>query len=143
MRQIVHEGNLIALILRASYDPKGVEFLTPNEFSQQLAIQRREKGETIRAHTHNPVPRNVVNTLEVLWIREGAVRVDLYTEDRTYLESAILRENDVILLASGGHGFEVLEECVIVEVKQGPYAGVIDKSSFDGIDPSRVKLIDP
>jgi hypothetical protein len=33
-------------------------------------------------------------------------------------------------LASGGHGFEALEELEMVEVKQGPYVGDKDKTRF-------------
>ena len=46
--------------------------------------------------------------------------------------STILRTGDVILLASGGHGFEVLEELEMYEIKQGPYIGEDDKTRFEG-----------
>ena len=50
--------------------------------------------------------------------------------DREYLESRILESGDVILLIKGGHGFEVLEDLEMFEVKQGPYAGDADKIKF-------------
>jgi hypothetical protein len=37
----------------------------------------------------------------------------------------------VIVLVSGGHGFEMLEETEMIEVKQGPYTGDADKIRFD------------
>jgi hypothetical protein len=55
-----------------------------------------------------------------------------------YLESRILSAGDVILLAFGGHGFEMLEPTEIIEVKQGPYAGDQDKTRFESIHPDEI-----
>jgi hypothetical protein len=95
---------------------------------------KRPKNYIIEPHVHNAVPREVQYTEEVLFIKRGKVRVDFYDQNRQYLESRILFKGDVILLASGGHGFEMLEETEIIEVKQGPYAGSADKTKFGGIE---------
>ena len=84
------------------------------------------------------VHRNVVMTQEVLFIKKGKLRVDFYDDYEDYLESKILDEGDVILLVSGGHGFTVLEEVEMIEVKQGPYSGDADKKRFDGIGDSDI-----
>ncbi len=133
VERIEHEGKLIALVLRSSYSTDGIAFFTPDSFSQQLAYMKRAPGYVIPPHVHNPVSREVHNTLEALFIRRGRVRVDLYSDSREYLSSHVLAGGDVVLLASGGHGFEMLEETEIVEVKQGPYAGDQDKTRFDGV----------
>ncbi|WP_254960198.1 MULTISPECIES: hypothetical protein [unclassified Cyanobium] len=93
----------------------------------------RPEGYVIPPHVHNPVPREVQYTKEVLFIKSGRVRVDFYDDDQTYLESRVLETGDVILLAYGGHGFEMLEPTEMIEVKQGPYAGDQDKTRFEGI----------
>ena len=93
---------------------------------------KREKGYIIDPHIHNPVTREVEYTKEVLFIKSGKVKVDFYDNERNYLESEILNTGDVILLAYGGHGFKVLEDCEMIEVKQGPYAGELDKTRFKG-----------
>ncbi len=80
---------------------------------------------------HNSVTRSISETQEVLIIKQGKVRVDLYRDDKSFFDSTILFQNDIIFLASGGHGFEVLEDLQMIEVKQGPYLGVQDKISFD------------
>ena len=54
--------------------------------------------------------------------------------------SRVLGPGDVILLISGGHGFEVLEELNMVEVKQGPYAGETDKTRFTAALPEKLKF---
>jgi hypothetical protein len=76
----------------------------------------------------------------VLLIKRGRLRVDFYDDDQHYLESRILEAGDVILLATGGHGFEVLEEVEMIEVKQGPYAGDQDKTRFIGVAAERILI---
>jgi hypothetical protein len=140
IERIQHCGKELALILRRSFSSSGIEFFTPGDYSQQLGYMRRSKGYVIPPHVHNPVPRQVQYTKEVLFIKSGRVRVDFYSEQQQYLRSAILETGDVILLAFGGHGFEILEECEMIEVKQGPYAGDHDKTRFDPIAKDQIRL---
>jgi mannose-6-phosphate isomerase-like protein (cupin superfamily) len=76
------------------------------------------------------VPGNITRAQEVLIIKRGRLRVDFYDRDKAYLQSRILNAGDIILLAAGGHGFEVLEDLEMIEVKQGPYTGDRDKTRF-------------
>ncbi|MEO7502931.1 MAG: hypothetical protein ABIW94_09875 [Gemmatimonadaceae bacterium] len=131
---------LLAVIVSHNFDQPGIHFFTPNELSQQLAYMRHPAGKVIDPHIHNPVSRSVQYTQEVLFIKRGRLRVDFYDNDRNYIESRILQGGDVILLATGGHGFEVLEEIEMIEVKQGPYAGDQDKTRFDGISSDQVNI---
>ena len=138
--QIMNQGSIIALIIRSTFSANGIEFFTPNSFSQQLAYMKHSVGKIIEPHVHNPVQREVFYTQEVLFLKRGRLRVDFYDDERNYLESRILEAGDVILLASGGHGFEALEEIEMIEVKQGPYAGEADKTRFTGIATEDVLL---
>jgi mannose-6-phosphate isomerase-like protein (cupin superfamily) len=140
MIKILHNNTLIAIIIPASYKSDGIEFFTPDTFSQQLAFMSHKKGKVIDAHVHNHNPREVVYTQEVLVMRKGKLRVDFYDDERNYLESRVLEAGDVILLASGGHGFEVIEDVEMIEIKQGPFSGEGDKTRFVGVtsDGSRV-----
>lgn len=124
---------IIAIIIRSSFKRDGIEFFTPGEFSQQLAYMNRPAGHVIEPHVHNPVSREVVNTQEVLFIKSGKVRIDFFSENRKYLESRTLSRGDVVLLASGGHGFEMLESTEMIEVKQGPFCGDRDKTRFEPV----------
>lgn len=120
-----------AIIIGRDFDKEGINFFTPEDFSQQLAHMRRPKGDVIMPHVHKINSRKVDLTQEVLFIKRGKVRVDLYTQEKKYFESVTLVAGDVILLAHGGHGFEMLEESEIIEVKQGPYTSVEkDKEKF-------------
>jgi mannose-6-phosphate isomerase-like protein (cupin superfamily) len=137
---IVNGGKSLAVILRTTFCRQGIEFFTPNEFSQQLGYMSRPQGYVIAPHVHNPVPREVQFTKEVLFIKSGKVRVDFYDDDQNYLESRLLYQGDVILLAFGGHGFEMIEASEMIEVKQGPYAGEADKTRFDPISADSIRL---
>lgn len=140
IEKVMHDDTPLALILRANYYADGIQFFTPNDFSQQLGYMNRPRGHVIPPHVHNPVAREVQFTKEVLIIRSGKVRADFYDDNQNYLESRILNQGDIVLLAFGGHGFEMLEDSEIVEVKQGPYAGENDKSRFVGIKSGDVIL---
>ena len=141
IKQIEHNGKILAIIISNDYSKDGVEFFTPNDFSQQLAYMKHTKGKRIDAHTHNIVPREVSYTKEVLVIRKGKLRVDFYEDDQTYIESHIVNQGDIILVAFGGHGFECLEEVEMVEIKQGPYLGEQDKVRFKGVETEKVRLV--
>lgn len=121
---------LLALIVRSGTADSGVQFITEDASAHQIGILQWPRGHIIDAHVHNPLVRTIDSTQEVLFIRSGRVRVDLYTEDQNYVCSRILSTGDVIFLASGGHGFEILDEANIVEVKQGPYLGEQEKTRF-------------
>lgn len=131
----------LAIIIRNNHKAEGIEFLTPNDYSQQLAYMNHPAGKKIDAHIHNEVHRSIRYTQEVLVIKKGKLRVDFYDTEKRYLESRILEAGDIILLVSGGHGFEVLEDIEMVEIKQGPYAGDADKVRFPaaGADEIRIK----
>ena len=140
VENITHVGRVLATLLRATYHAQGIKFFTPDEYSQQLAYMNRPRGYVIQPHTHNAVPRQVQFTKEVLFIKSGRIRVDFYSEAQKYLESRILDAGDVILLAYGGHGFEMLEASEIIEVKQGPYAGENDKTRFAPIASDKLVI---
>jgi len=140
LETVTHLERTLAMILRTTFRAEGIQFFTPDEFSQQLAYMNRPEDYVIQPHVHNPVAREVQFTKEALFIRSGKVRVDFYDDDQNYLESRTLYQGDVILLAFGGHGFKMLEASEIIEVKQGPYAGEADKTRFSPIDDEKIIL---
>lgn len=140
IKQIVHNDKIFAIIIKNDYSKEGVEFFTPDDFSQQLAFISHKKGKVIEAHTHNIIPREVNYTKEVLVIKKGKLRVDFYEENQRYVESHQVEKGDVILLAFGGHGFEVIEDCEMIEIKQGPFLGTKDKVRFVGMKEPAVGL---
>jgi len=131
VERIEHDGKLLALIVRAGFMREGIEFFTPGDFSQQLAYMNRPAGYRIQSHVHNEVHRDVFLTQEVLFIKSGKVQIDFFDDARRPVDQRVLGPGDVILLASGGHGFTMLEPTEMIEVKQGPYVGDKDKTRFE------------
>jgi len=126
------EGKVFALILRQNYEPEGVTFITSEDNPLQLGILKHRQGAKIKPHTHKSFPKNVNEVQEVLHIEYGRVETDFYNEGGQKIASTVLNSGDTILLLSGGHGFNILEDSKIIEVKQGPYHGVEeDKERFD------------
>lgn len=139
---ILHGNRLLALIVPANFHAEGITFFTPDSFSQQLGYMNRPKAYMIPPHEHNPVARTVEWTQEVLFIKSGKIRMDIYAPGtREYLESHILTAGDIVLLADGGHGFHILESAEIIEVKQGPYAGEADKIRFGAISEDQLHFV--
>ena len=131
VEEITFEGVLYAIILRSNFKVPGISFFTSGEMSQQLGYMNHSKGHIIIPHRHNPVHREVSYTNEVLFVKSGVIRVDFYNDHEAKVADRVLLERDVILLVGGGHGFEVIEDCEIIEVKQGPYVGDHDKARFE------------
>ena len=131
IENIVSDNKNIAIILRNNFYSDGIRFFTSDNDSQQLGYMNRPKGYEILPHRHNLIPREVHLTQEVLFIKSGSVKMDIYDLDKNFIKSCILNKGDVVLLASGGHGFTMLEKSEIIEVKTGPHIGEKDKTRFN------------
>jgi hypothetical protein len=131
IERVTHGGDLLAIIIRKEYSAEGITFFTPADFSQQFAYMNHPKGKIVDPHIHNIVKREVLYAKEVLVIKKGKIRADFYTDEQDYVCSSVLDTGDIILLASGGHGFEMLADTEMYEIKQGPYAGENDKTRFE------------
>ena len=137
---IKFEELILGIIIYHNYKNSGIHFFTGENDSQQLGYMNRPKDYIIIPHRHNLVKRNVHLTQEVLFVKYGIIRVDFYTNEQVYFTSRVLKMGDVILLSDGGHGFKMLEDSEIIEVKQGPYCGEQDKVRFEPVDESKIKF---
>lgn len=140
IERIFDGDNILAIIIRDNYHADGITFITPDNYPHQIGYMNRDKEYVIQPHVHNLVDRKVSITQETLIIKSGVVRVDFYTDSKEYKESRILYKGDIILLAGGGHGFKMIQPSEMVEIKQGPYAGVMDKIRFEPVDDNKVIL---
>ncbi len=132
MIEIMYVGESICgLVIRNKYKKQGIEFFTTQSDTLQLGYMSRPKNYKILPHIHKKVLRTVEYTNEVLFIKSGRVRVNFYDDDKKFITSTDLEMGDVILLTMHGHGFEMLEDAEIIEVKQGPYVGENDKIRFE------------
>ena len=99
-----------------------------------------KKGYIINPHKHNKRLTKILRTTEVILLLKGVLRVDFYNQQKKYLFSKILKEKDIIMLVHGGHGFKVIKDVEMIEVKQGPYSLVKDKIKFNKIDEKKIKI---
>lgn len=120
-------NNPSAIVIRKKAKSESIEFFSPSHFPQQIGLMSRPLGYEVPPHIHNEVARNITLTQEVLIIRAGSCEVTLFNRVGEK-NKIVLNTGDVILLASGGHGIRMLEDCEILEVKQGPYLGPNDKT---------------
>jgi hypothetical protein len=124
------DGQLVATIVRAEKAPEKTEFVTGDHVKQQVGFIVYPEGGQIGRHVHVPMERRIVGTSEVLLVRRGMLEADFYSDDKDYICSRILREGDLLLLISGGHGFKCLKDTILLEIKQGPYLGPEEKERF-------------
>lgn len=131
IEKIENNGELIAIIIYRDYHNDGVSFITNKESLLQIGYMSHPEGYEVKPHIHRPVNRHTVGTQEVLIIKSGTVKVNLYTHSKAYLESRVLTSGDMILLAGAGHGIAILEDATLIEIKNGPYIENSDKDRFE------------
>lgn len=130
IERIVSEGQTLAYIIRAAMSPSSTTFVTPDEFKQQVGFVVYPAGGVVARHMHLPLERHLVGTSEVIVVRKGHCELDVYDDSRTLVATRDLRLGDVMIMVGGGHGFRMLEDTVLLEVKQGPYTGLVEKELF-------------
>jgi len=134
LEYLYHYGELYCVLLRDNFKSESVVFFTPDSLSQQLGFLYHKKGNVIKPHKHNINKREILYTQEVLFIKKGKVKVSFYDKTHSNVGTEELFKGDTILLCAGGHGFEILEDTIMIEVKQGPYVGIDDKERFEGVE---------
>ena len=127
---ILHQGKVVCMIVRAEPTPSETTFYTPDHLNIQVGKIVYPAGSEIPRHVHHPVIRHVSGTAEVLIVQKGRMIVDLYREDHELLCSRHIGAGDVLVLLGVGHGFRLLDDTVLIEVKQGPYFGPHEKEQF-------------
>ena len=141
IEKILYKNKLFALIVRGKFrKKKGINFFTPKNSTQQFGYMKHNKNHIIEPHKHNKRLTRILNTTEVILLLKGILRVDFYDNKKKYLFSKIIKEKDIIMLVHGGHGFKVLQNVEMIEVKQGPYSLSGDKTKFNKIDEKKIKI---
>ena len=140
IKKIFYKKKLLAMIVSEKKTIKqGVNFLTPNNFTLQLGFIKHNSNTFIKPHTHKNYLRKIKKTTEILFIKNGSIRVDFYSKKK-YLFSKIVNKNKILILLEGSHGFKILKKCSIIEIKQGPFSLALDKERFNKIDEKYIKI---
>ena len=130
LETITADGVVLAYLFRELSTPTETRYLTPDACNLQVGHVVYARGTEIPRHMHLAVDRHLTTTAEVLLVQQGACEVDIFAPDRRLVATRELHVGDMVIAVGGGHGFRVLEDTVLLEVKQGPYLG-------DGIDKER------
>jgi hypothetical protein len=101
---------------------------------------KHKKKHIIKPHLHKKRVTKISYTTEVILILKGILRVDFYYSKKKYLFSKILKAKDIIMLVHGGHGFKILKDVEMIEIKQGPYSLIKDKIKFENINENKIKI---
>ena len=117
----------------------GVNFITPNSLPLQLGFINHKTGLYVKPHTHNNYLRKIRKTTEILFIKKGILRVDFYHK-KNYLFSKLIKKNEILILVEGSHGFKIIKNSQIIEIKQGPYINKLDKIKFEEANESKIKI---
>ena len=141
IEKVLHKNKLFALIVRRQFRKKsGINFFTSKEATQQFGFMKHKKNHIIKPHKHNKRLTKILRTTEVILLLKGTLRVDFYNDKYKYLFSKKINERDIIMLIHGGHGFKVLKNVEMIEVKQGPYSLSSDKIKFKTVDEKKIKF---
>ena len=130
VEEIIWNGQSLSYIIRRQLTPAATIFVTPPEFTQQLGFVVYPAGGEVKPHLHRSLERHIKGTSEVLLVKKGRCEVDIYNDQKEIVATREMREGDILLLMKGGHGFRMLEETILVEIKQGPYTGLDEKERF-------------
>lgn len=130
IEHITWQDTTLCIIIRNTFLPDRTTFLTPAEFKQQVGYVVYPAGGKIKRHVHRPLERHLVGTSEVLVVKQGTCQIDVYNDEQELIATRELVVGDVMLMVGGGHGFRMLEDTVLLEIKQGPYTGLDEKEPF-------------
>ena len=128
VEQISSKGTLLACVVRRPLSPDATTFVTRPELDLQVGFVVYPAGGEVQPHVHRPVDRRIVGTSEVLIVKRGRCVVDLYDDENQLVASPVLEAGDLIVVLGLGHGCRMLEDTVLLEVKQGPYLGPGEKA---------------
>ena len=141
IEKVFHKKKLFALIVRKKFRKKnGINFFTDDNATQQFGYMKHKKNHLIKPHIHNKRKTKILTTSEVIILLKGILRVDFYDNLKKYIFSKKVYANDLIMLVNGGHGFKILKDIEMIEVKQGPYSLIKDKKKFNKIDEKKIKI---
>lgn len=130
VEEILWEGRPLAYVVRAQFTPTATTFITPTELEQQVGFVVYPRGSEIHRHIHLGLDRMTTGAAEVILVRRGACEVQIYSPEREQVGTRSLKTGDLMMMVSGGHGFRMTEDTVLLEIKQGPYVGRVEKELF-------------
>ncbi|MEO8581499.1 MAG: hypothetical protein ABI425_02850 [Patescibacteria group bacterium] len=123
IEHIIFLEEKIATIVRGTHTVENLEFFTDDTNPLQVGMHSKKAGTNLTPHIHLSKTKVITEIQEVLYLIKGKVKVTFYTIEGDIIDEKTLNTGDIAILMKLGHGFEVIEDSLILEVKQGPYPG--------------------
>jgi hypothetical protein len=103
---------------------EGLSFFSDDDDYIQVGTWGYDSPKELLAHTHNEVHRDVAWTQEVIFVKKGSIKAEIYDLSNKKIKDIICNVGDIIVLLIGAHGYHILEDDTqVLEVKNGPYVG--------------------
>ena len=128
--KVFSDGKLLAYVIRNELSPDKTSFITPPDINLQLGFVVYPAGGQVLRHLHRPIERHITGTTEILFIKKGRCFMDIFDDQQKLVQSIELKQGDTVLMIAGGHGFRMMEDTILLEIKQGPYTGMDEKVRF-------------
>lgn len=123
-------GKILVYLIRGKQIITRTQFITPQNANLQVGHIAYPAKSIISRHIHKKIIRRLDRTEEVLIVRKGSCLFDIYDERKKLVTTRKVGEGDIIIITGGGHGFRVVKDLVLLEIKQGPYTGIDEKERF-------------
>lgn len=124
VREIKKNSTVLARHITAGVWNDGLAFFSKDSEFIQLGTWKYNKGKELLAHIHNRIERKINRTQEILFIKKGKIRANIYDLKGKLVKKIIAGSGDILVLLNCGHGYEILEDDTqVIEIKNGPYLG--------------------
>lgn len=125
---ISDDGSIIALI--NNNIPSTTTFVTDNNCTQQVGYIIHKQDTIIPRHYHQNINRSIVGMVEVLYVVQGKCMISFYDTNQRFIVDTEINVGDLVVILAGGHGFKMLEDTTLLEIKHGPYIGLSERVRF-------------
>tara|TARA_B100000427_G_scaffold299946_1_gene281988 strand:- start:211 stop:615 length:405 start_codon:yes stop_codon:yes gene_type:complete len=123
MKKILFNEEVISIIIDLEKAKEGLDFFSDSEDFIQVGTWNYKKGKTLPLHYHNEFERTSKRTSECVYVLKGKVECNLYSEKGEFIEQVLLDSGQMIIQLSQAHEYVILEDSIVLEVKNGPYFG--------------------
>jgi hypothetical protein len=120
-REIVSDGTVFALIADVSDVPEGIHPLTDPAWPLQVLMRKHGKGHRVAKHAHKALSRTATQLNEGLVVIAGTLRVRIFDAAGKDIGVYDISPGQCLLMLTGGHEVEVIEDAIVYEFKNGPY----------------------
>ena len=123
MRKILHNNEIICIVANLEDTKEGLDFLSDDNDFIQVGTWNYKKGQVLLLHYHNKFERTALRTSECVFVFKGKIECNLHSEDGEFIETIIVNAGEFIVNLSQAHESKILEDTIVLEVKNGPYFG--------------------